>query len=143
MSDEQQTVIIIDDHRLSRLVIRNDLLDNSRIKIVGEAATGEQGISLVKRRKPDFVVLDYHLADMDGLSVLNEIKLASEHTKVIFITASENAELLRELFTTDAHAVMTKRSFNTLQDVIYIINAGKRYFPPDHVDAAFNNKSEL
>ncbi len=133
MGENLVKTLIIDDQRLSRMFIKHDLLDDSRMLIVGEAATGVQGLRLVEKRKPDVVVLDYYLADMNGLDVLQQIRRVRPSTIVIMHTASEDIELLSELQHSSANAVMTKGSYFSLVEVIHFIKSGRRYFQPNLV----------
>ena len=133
MGEELVRTLIIDDERVSRMFIKHDLLDDSRLRIIGEAATGVQGLHLVGKREPDVVILDYYLADMNGLDVLDRIRHIRPSTIVIMHTASEDIELLHELQASSANAVMTKGSYFSLADVIHFIKSGRRYFQPNLV----------
>ena len=133
MGEDKVTTLIIDDQRLARMFIKHDLLDDSRVQIIGEAATGAQGLHLVEKRKPDVVVLDYYLADMNGLEVLGRIRLIRPETIVILLTACEDIQLLSELQASSANAVMTKDSYFSVVDVVHFVKAGRRYFQPNLV----------
>lgn len=134
MGETLVKTLIIDDHRLARMFTKHDLLDDSRMQIIGEAATGEQGLHLVKKFKPDVVIVDYYLSDMNGLEILQQIRRVKPDTIVILLTASQDIELLSEMQASTANAVMTKDSYFSVVEVIHFVKSGRRYFPPNRVD---------
>ena len=63
-----QTVLIVDDHAGFRLAARA-LLEADGFDVVGESATGNEGLEAVGRLRPDLVLLDVGLPDIDGIEV--------------------------------------------------------------------------
>ncbi len=139
MGEHKIKTLIIDDHSLARMFIKNDLLDHGDMQIIGESATGAQGLHLVEKRKPDVVVLDYYLADMNGLEVLRRIRLIHPTAIVILLTACEDIQLLSELEASSANAVMTKGSYFSVVEVVHFVKAGRRYFQPNLVHELVNH----
>jgi two-component system response regulator DevR len=76
-------VVLVEDHPIMRAGVRDVLSRAADIEIVGEAETGAEAAILVRRMKPDVVLLDIGLPDIDGLSVLPLIKAAAARTRVI------------------------------------------------------------
>ena len=66
------TVLIVDDHPSFRATVKALLLADG-FDVVGEAADGHSALAAVKRLKPDLVLLDVQLPDMDGFTVANEL----------------------------------------------------------------------
>lgn len=67
-----KTVLIVDDHPSFRITARA-LLEAEGFEVVGEAADGEGAIEAAKRLKPDLMLLDVQLPDMDGFAVSEEL----------------------------------------------------------------------
>jgi DNA-binding NarL/FixJ family response regulator len=67
-----------------------ELLAGKEIQIVAEAATGAKAITMTKRHKPDVLLLDVRMPDMDGLDALEQIWENTPTTKVIMISAYDN-----------------------------------------------------
>jgi DNA-binding NarL/FixJ family response regulator len=89
------TVIVIDDHVLFRSGLR-ELLEQSDIRILGEASTAESGIELVRRREPDVAIVDLTLPRMSGHDAIVEISTVAPNTQVLVLTASaDKADLTR------------------------------------------------
>lgn len=81
----KQTVLLIDDDRSLRRVTEYNL--GARGFRVIAAASGQQGLGLFQRHRPDLVVSDVKLGDMNGLDLMEEVKASSPDTPVIIITA--------------------------------------------------------
>ncbi|MGH2747314.1 MAG: response regulator transcription factor [Actinomycetota bacterium] len=76
-------VLLADDADDLRLVIRVALETDGRFEVVGDASDGSQAIELLERERPDVVVLDMAMPDMDGLEVLAEMRARGIHCKVL------------------------------------------------------------
>ena len=67
-------VCIVDDHAIVRAGLRALLLDDPSFNLVGEAAGGYEAIELVEKTKPDVLILDLSMLDLDGISVTRKLK---------------------------------------------------------------------
>lgn len=81
------TVMLIDDHRVVRQGLRDFLELQDDIEIVGEAASGEEGVALARELLPDVVLLDLVMPGIDGVETTRRLKAASPSTKVIVLTS--------------------------------------------------------
>ena len=84
-----KTVLIVDDHRSFRSAART-LLESEGYDVVGEAGDGAEAVELTKRLRPDVVLLDVHLPDMDGFEIAARIS-ANGHEPAIVLTSSRDA----------------------------------------------------
>jgi DNA-binding NarL/FixJ family response regulator len=101
-------VIIADDHEVIRAGMRR-LLDRERaIEVVGEAANGSDALDLVRQHRPDLVLLDVRMPDMDGLAVTQAIKNDSPATSVILFTMYQDADYLLGALRAGASAFLLK-----------------------------------
>ncbi len=82
-------LIVADDQEVIRTGLAV-LLAGKEIQIVAEAATGAEAITMTKRHKPDVLLLDVRMPDMDGLDALEQIRKNTPATKVIMISAHDN-----------------------------------------------------
>lgn len=81
------TVMLIDDHRVVRQGLRDFLELQDDIEIVGEAASGEEGVALAREVLPDVVLMDLVMPGIDGVETTRRLKAASPSTKVIVLTS--------------------------------------------------------
>jgi two-component system nitrate/nitrite response regulator NarL len=92
MMQAELNVAIVDDHPLFRRGLIQLLSTIPHFNLIGEASCGKDGIALVKRTRPDLLLLDLNMKDMSGLDVLKEVKNGDLDTRVIMITVSDQAE---------------------------------------------------
>jgi two-component system LytT family response regulator len=87
--------LIVDDEPPARKKVRHLLRPFDDIEIVAEAGTGAEAIAAADRHKPDLILLDIHLPDMDGFGVLERMtdRDARESAVVIFVTAYDEHAL--------------------------------------------------
>lgn len=91
--NEKIRVVIADDHRLILEGLRM-VLERSEMEVIGTATTGRQAVDLVLNLKPDVVILDIRMPDMDGLQALEGIKKARNQTAVIMLTSYPHPDYL-------------------------------------------------
>lgn len=85
-------VIIVEDYKLTRVGLRSALNDFENILVIGEAASGEEGLEKVFELKPDVVLMDLGLPKMNGLEALQKIKQQLPSCNVIVLTSHEREE---------------------------------------------------
>ena len=98
MEEHRIRVVIADGHRLFREGIGRILRDEKGIEIVGEAVNGLQTINVVNDLKPDVVLLDIRMPEMDGIQVISPIRQKSPNTKALMLTATmDEAKIFKSL----------------------------------------------
>lgn len=80
-------VVVVDDHDMVRKGIISYLLTESNILVVGEARSGSEGVQLVKKVKPDIVLMDLLMENGNGIEATKEILSFQPKCKVIIITS--------------------------------------------------------
>ena len=87
-----QTVFIVDDHPLFRRGLTQLLRIAGGFELVGEAASGVEGVNGVLAARPELVLLDLNMKDLSGVEVLRRIRVAGADCRVVMITVSDAAE---------------------------------------------------
>ncbi|MDH5325067.1 MAG: response regulator [Gammaproteobacteria bacterium] len=82
-------VFLIDDHTLFRMGLKG-LLENSGIEVIGTASNGQEGLSRSTELQADVILLDMRLPDMDGLSVLTELRNRGISVPIAILTTSDD-----------------------------------------------------
>ena len=87
VSDTPIRVLLVDDHAVVRMGLRTffDLQDD--IEVVGEAGDGSEGVALARRLKPDVVLMDLMMPNMDGLTAIARIKSEMPETEIVAVTS--------------------------------------------------------
>jgi DNA-binding NarL/FixJ family response regulator len=101
-------VLLADDHRLILDAVRRTLEEDGGFEIVGETQNGAQVLPLVSQTKPDLVLLDVRLPQMDGLACLDEIKRRHPEVKVVMLSASTGQDLVETALRRGASAYVIK-----------------------------------
>jgi DNA-binding NarL/FixJ family response regulator len=105
---ELTRLVIVDDHELARESLQNMLSDEPDIEIVGEAANGRQALLLCSRLKPDLILMDVRMPEMDGLAATKEVKQRYPQTSVMMLTMHENPDYLFEALKVGAAGYVLK-----------------------------------
>ena len=101
-------VVIVDDHDLARAGLASVLSTDPRLHIVGEAATGREALAICRQLRPDLVLMDVRIPDLDGLAATRAIKQECPSTSVIIVTMHENADYLVEALRAGAAGYVLK-----------------------------------
>ncbi|MFP4641927.1 MAG: response regulator [Chloroflexota bacterium] len=98
MEEEQIKVLLVDDHSLFRSGVKDALSTSERIKVVGEALDGKEGVDLAKELKPDIILMDIRMPRMNGLDATVVIQKELPECSVVILTVSEeDADLFNAL----------------------------------------------
>src|SRR3712207_449600 len=99
---------IVDDHQLAREGLRDMLADAPVVEVVGEAATGREALLLCSRVRPDLVLMDVLMPEMDGLAATREIKQRYPEVSVMMVTMHGNPDYLLEALKAGAAGYVLK-----------------------------------
>lgn len=86
----ETSVLIVDDHPLFRKGAAQLLELDSRFKLVGEATGGSHGLTMALELKPDLVLLDMNMRDINGIQTLKAMREAGVQSKIIMLTVSNS-----------------------------------------------------
>jgi DNA-binding NarL/FixJ family response regulator len=101
-------IIIADDHELARLGLRTMLEPEPDLEVIGEAATGREAVELSGRLRPDLVLMDIRMPDLDGLVATRAIKETLPNTSILIVTLSEDPDYLLEALRVGAAGFVLK-----------------------------------
>lgn len=86
-------VLLIDDNQMTLDSMRKTISwEELGVTLVGCAANGEEGCQMILQLRPDIIISDIHMPEMDGLAMLEKMRMELSGTRVIFITAFEKIE---------------------------------------------------
>jgi DNA-binding NarL/FixJ family response regulator len=100
--------LIADDHRLMVEGTKQALERAGGFDVVGEAVNGSQVLPLIRRLKPDLVLLDLRMPQMDGLTCLTKIRKEFPDMKVAMLSVSQDPELIQTALKRGANAYIVK-----------------------------------
>jgi len=99
---------IVDDHDLAREGLIDMLTDEPDMEVVGEAANGREALLLCSRLRPDLMLMDVRMPEMDGLAATREIKQRYPKVSVLMVTMHENPDYLLEALKAGAAGYVLK-----------------------------------
>jgi DNA-binding NarL/FixJ family response regulator len=127
-------ILIADDHAIVRAGLRALISDEPGLELVGEAAGGYEAIELVRQTRPDVLVLDLSMPDLDGISVTRAIKPDMPDLHILILTLHEDEALLKEAIKAGAGGYILKRAAESeLISAIQTILRGSLYVDPSLV----------
>jgi len=106
-------IVIADDHGLVRQGVRGMLAREEGLEVVGEAEDGREAVEICSRLRPDLVLMDVRMPQMDGLAATREIKQGHPETSVLMVTMQENPDYLLEAVKAGAAGYVMKGSPNS------------------------------
>ncbi len=124
-------IVLIDDSRMMRLGLRDQLGGMSDFRVVGEAVSAAEGIELVTQLKPDVVLLDMSLPDMSGIQTCRQMLARSPLTRVIMLSMYDDPSIIREAITAGARGYVLKDApIDLWLDAIRRVASGDAYIQP-------------
>ncbi|WP_409237510.1 response regulator [Streptomyces sp. PA5.6] len=104
-------VVLADDERMVRTALRAILSAEQGIEVVGEAATGAEAVSVVRDLKPDVVLMDVRMPEVDGIRATEQIlRTMSGPPRVVVVTTFENDAYVYEALRAGAAGFLLKRA---------------------------------
>ena len=130
MSDALE-ILLVDDHRMFRAGIKALIEAEGRMKVVGEAGSGEEAVDRVRELKPDVVVMDLSMPGTNGLEATRRIAALGMDTKVLVLTVHAEEEYLVPVVEAGASGYLTKTSADTdLLEALRVVARGQVFMPP-------------
>ena len=124
-------VLCVDDHAIFRQGVKQILLQHDRQTKIGEAATSEAAMQLVRESRWDVVILDLSLPDRSGLQLLTELKREQPELPVLILSMHADDEYALRALRTGASGYVTKESApEELVTAVQKVTRGGRYMTP-------------
>lgn len=121
-------VFVVDDHPLVRVGLTWVLETQKDLRVVGEADNGRDALEAVRHHRPDVVLCDFHLPDMDGLEVTRRLLEALPDLKVLIVSMVDGGPVPRRLLAAGAMGYVSKaRDGSAVVRAVREVAAGRRY----------------
>lgn len=127
-------IILAEDQIMVRESFRIALEKSPHLKIVGEVEDGKDLIKLWKKLKPDLLVVDNQLIQMDGIEAIKTIRKTDGAVKIIMITAFSSADLIREALSLHVNGFLLKlTNYAAFLGALEAVMKGVTVFSPELV----------
>jgi two-component system response regulator NreC len=125
-------VVIADDHAIVRAGIRAVLATEVDIVVVGEAGDGRAALDAVARHRPDVLLVDLTMPELNGIEVIKRTRSTLPRTRVLVLSMHAAAEFVRPALRVVAHGYIVKGSgLDDLVRAIRTVAAGEKFLGPD------------
>lgn len=137
-------ILLADDHKILRDGIRALLAKEPDFEVVGEADTGGTAIELACDLKPDVVIMDIGMPDMNGIEATREIMAKVPDIKVIALSMHSDKRFVSEMLKAGACGYLLKDSaFEELVTAIHTVISNRMYLSPVITDVAIHDYISL
>ncbi|MFC5214897.1 response regulator [Streptomyces coerulescens] len=104
-------IVLADDERMVRTALRAILSAEPDLEVVGEASTGAEAVSVVRERRPDVVLMDVRMPEIDGIRATEQILATlDDPPRIVVVTTFENDSYVYDALRAGAAGFLLKRS---------------------------------
>jgi DNA-binding NarL/FixJ family response regulator len=124
-------VLLVDDDDLMRAGLRAVLSSDEQVEVVGEAGNGRAAVEQVRTLRPDVVLMDVRMPDLDGIAATREVLAASPDVRVVILTTFEQDDYIFGALNAGASGFLLKRTGpEELLAAIHTVAAGDSLLSP-------------
>ncbi|HKW76957.1 MAG TPA: response regulator transcription factor [Terriglobales bacterium] len=124
-------ILIADDHGIVRKGLRLQLEQNPAFHVIGEAADGREAVRMTEELKPDVVVMDIAMPNLNGIQATAQITRRNPHVGVIILSMHSDESYLTRTLAAGAKGYLLKDSADVdLDRAVNVVAQGKSFFSP-------------
>ncbi len=124
-------IILVDDHDVVRTGLKTFLETRGDIKVIGEARTGTEAISLALETQPDVTVMDITMPELDGMQATRQLKALCPDCRILALTVHEDKQYFFEMLKAGASGYISKQAAaDELVNAIHSVSSGNVYLQP-------------
>lgn len=142
MSEEKQKIklLLVEDHILTRIGLKVALEKYPGVEIIAETGSGKEAIALSNEKKPNLVIMDIGLLELDGIEATKKIKDTNPNVKVIMLTSHESErEIIASLASGADGYCLKDTSPEQLYDAIKSVNEGNAWLSRQVAEKVLRN----
>jgi DNA-binding NarL/FixJ family response regulator len=136
-------ILIADDHDIFRRGLRELLTSHSGWEVVGEARTGREAVALVEELKPEIVIMDISMPDLNGLEAVRRIHKAFPKVGILIMTLHFSDQLLTDIVEAGARGYLMKSDADRdLISAVEALTTKRTFFTAAAADLLLNGFSK-
>jgi two-component system response regulator NreC len=136
------TILLADDHTIVRQGLKLILAAHADLQVIGEAANGNQAVELAAKLRPDIVLLDVQMPELNGIEATQKMVAANPRIRILVLSMHKEAVYVREILRAGARGYILKDAIDTeLLSAIRSVANGDGYISPA-VSGALNDKAK-
>jgi DNA-binding NarL/FixJ family response regulator len=138
--EKSTRIILADDHSLVRDGIRALLEEEEDLIVVAEASNGKEAIQMVNEKKPDLLIIDIRMPEMNGIDAVTELNKQGTNVKAIILSMHDSEEYILKSVSAGASGYLLKDTGKTeFIKAIRTVQQGGKYFSGDISNVLVNN----
>jgi DNA-binding NarL/FixJ family response regulator len=124
-------ILIADDHRLVRQGLRSLIEKDCGMEVVAEAENGREAVRLARQEKPDVIIMDIDMPDLNGMEATRQVIAALPRVRVIALSMHSDKRFVRGMLEAGAAGFLLKDcAFEELDTAIRVVAASRPYLSP-------------
>jgi len=133
-------ILLADDHAVVRQGFRMILAAHPDMEIVGEAGNGREAVELAEALKPDVVVMDVSMPELNGIEATRRLAASTPHTRVLALSMHKDSVYVREILRAGARGYLLKDSVAAdLVSAVRAVSSGEGYLSPQVSNAVLDD----
>ena len=137
-------ILLADDHQIMREGLRSIINEQKGFDVIGEAANGREAVKLAEKLKPDAVVMDLSMPELNGIDATSEIVAQNPYIKVLALSMhSEKMFITRALQGGASGYLLKDCALDELIKAIKTVISGRVYLSPDIADIVLTDYKQL
>jgi two-component system, NarL family, response regulator NreC len=135
-------ILLADDHTIVRQGLKLILAAHADLEVVGEAANGRVAVDLAAQLRPDIVLMDVQMPELNGIEATKKMVAANPRIRILVLSMHKEAVYVREILKAGARGYILKDAIDTeLLNAIRSVAKGDGYISPA-VAGALNDKAK-
>lgn len=134
------SIVLVDDHALVRNGIRSLLESEKDLRVIGEGADGTEAITLAETHKPDLMILDIRMPNMNGIEAVRKLGDSAPDVKCIILSMHDSEEYILQSVSAGAEGYLLKDTGKEeFIKAIHTVREGGKYYSGDISNVLVNN----
>ncbi len=124
-------VLLVDDHKIVRDGMRSLLSEEKEISVIGEAENGREAVALAKDLRPDVILMDIAMPDMNGIEAASQIIKENPRTKILILSMHSEKMFVSKAFAAGVSGYLLKDcDIEEILSAIRAVQANQKYISP-------------
>ncbi len=133
-------ILLADDHTIVRQGLKLILSAHADLEVVGEAANGREAVDLADKLRPDIVLMDVQMPELNGIEATRKMVAANPRVRILVLSMHKESVYVREILKAGARGYILKDAIDTeLLNAVRSVARGDGYISPA-VSSALNDK---
>jgi DNA-binding NarL/FixJ family response regulator len=128
-------VLLVDDHKIVRDGLKALIEKESDLSVAAEAENGRKALQLARRLKPDVIIMDITMPDLNGVDAARQILDENPEVKIVALSMHSQKQFVEGMLRAGVSGYLVKdTAFEELVEAIRAVCTGKKYLSPDIAD---------